>query len=348
MEFHPRSVPSYVVSQNKILTSANQILHEETGESIPPSLIFGGVDKARIDAESTVTVAMSSDRLRPLQVNITGISYPNSGSPSLLSPNNPITAVVDSLIAFMWLPLEVCQAFEKHFGLKWDIDSELYLINDSDYQSLIARNINLTMNVGSTNLSHVSTEIRFPLASLILNASAPLVSLPSRVFAIKRAANSTQYTLGRAFLQQAYITADYDHSVFNISRAVFTGDSRVFALSGSIGVPGGTHTDAKALSGGAIAGIVVAALFLVGAGFFVLAWRMRWWPYTRKVVQHTDANKPELEGEGKPRIEVDAIDQGKAEADGSQIKGELEGPEPPPVELPGVVPRYELPATQTC
>jgi hypothetical protein len=345
----------------------------ESGENVPPSLIFGGYDEARFDNTSTITIAMDPDVSKSLSVHVSGISYfadKNWGALGL-SPQDPITAVIDSSVPHIWLPLDICQAFETSFGLKWDPKSELYLVNESDYVSLLSRNITIAIDIGSPSSSIQPTTIQFPFASLILNASSPLVSPSSRYFALKRAASS-QYTLGRAFLQQAYITANYNKQAFNISRAVYTGKSLVFVILSepTSTAPGNsipaTNTRKGTWSSGAIAGITTALFFVAFVIFFFTAWRVRLWPFRKKLLAvqtyPDDIFKAEMDGEGKPIVEVDSVDLEFAEAPADVVKWELEGPDRipvelwgeqlkeiegpdrPPVEMLGVVPRYELSA----
>jgi hypothetical protein len=59
--------------------------------------------------------------------------------------------------------------------------------------------------LGVTPKGGPSVDIVLPYAAFDLEASYPLVRHPTRYFPLKRAANDSQYTLGRAFLQEAYV-----------------------------------------------------------------------------------------------------------------------------------------------
>ena len=56
---------------------------------------------------------------------------------------------VDSTVPHIWLPTEACDAFERQLGLTWDNASELYLVNDSLHDSLLARNYTFTFKLGN-------------------------------------------------------------------------------------------------------------------------------------------------------------------------------------------------------
>ena len=118
---------------------------------------------------------------------------------------NPILAFIDSTISHIWLPLESCLAFETAFGLQWDPLSELYLVNNPLHNTLVSRNASLTFRLGTDTTSNQTTEIVLPYASFDLEVldTYPNVNETTRYFPLRRAANDTQYTLGRAFLQEA-------------------------------------------------------------------------------------------------------------------------------------------------
>ena len=108
--------------------------------------------------------------------------------------------------------------------------------------------------------------------------SLPLVNGSSRYFPLQQAVNVTQYTLGRTFLQEAYVTVNYERSTFQVQQAIFPDQSIAQALVAI--QPGNdtiTSTDhhASRLSTGAevgiVAGGVVVASVVVAVvfGFFV-------------------------------------------------------------------------------
>jgi hypothetical protein len=99
--------------------------------------------------------------------------------------------------------------------LTWDNSTELYLVNGSLHDTLMLQNATLAFIIG--NLKGSSVNITFPYGAFDLTASPPLVTNTSRYFPFKRAADSTQWTLGRTFFQEAYVTADYERGNFSVS-----------------------------------------------------------------------------------------------------------------------------------
>jgi hypothetical protein len=61
--------------------------------------------------------------------------------------------------------------------------------------------------------------IVLPYTAFDLEAKHPIYPNSTRYFPLRRAANSSQYRLGRVFLQEAYIIADYERSAFSVHQA---------------------------------------------------------------------------------------------------------------------------------
>jgi hypothetical protein len=147
---------------------------------------------------------MSPDVSRDLVIGIQSITMANSTNSQIsLLPSGGIFAFVDSTLPYIWLPLDACQAFERAFGLTWNQTSEMYLVNNTLHSTLVASNANVTFTLGVGKSGGDTIDVVLPYASFDLTASPPLVQNSTSYFPLKRAANETQYTLGRAFLQEA-------------------------------------------------------------------------------------------------------------------------------------------------
>ena len=164
------------------------------------SLTFGGYDASRF-IPNNLTITRGQDISRDLLIGIQTIS---SGSDSLLPSG--IIAMIDSTVAQIWLPLEACLRFEEVFGLTWNEEFNLYLVNDTLHAKLVADNPTITLTLGDTTTSSNIINIQMPYGSFDLTASWPLIpNGTSRYFPLRRADNSSQYLLGRTFLQQASV-----------------------------------------------------------------------------------------------------------------------------------------------
>jgi hypothetical protein len=191
-----------------------------------------------------------------------------------------VYAYIDSTVAEIWLPTSSCLLFEKAFGLVWDPDSELYLVSDALHNQLLATNPNITFNIAPWTQpgQTASVNIVLPYNAFDLTAKPPYQTLntTSRYFPLRRADNEQEYTLGRTFLQEAYLTVDWERQNFSVSQCSWIAGAQqhivpIQSVNGTTGTSGSTlgvssRNDAS-LTPGAIAGIavgVVAILLLSG------------------------------------------------------------------------------------
>ncbi|KAI0552412.1 aspartic peptidase domain-containing protein [Xylaria curta] len=245
-------------------------------------LILSGYDTSRFE-ENSASFSMADDITRDLVVVLQSISYSGSTSATLLS--DPIDIFIDSTDPNLWLPEDVCDAFEMAFGLTLDNTTGLYLINETYHNTLLNSDAEVTFRISDVNSGGDAVRIVLPYAAFDLTAEYPLVENTSYYFPLKRAANSTQYTLGRTFLQEAYLTADYERHVFNVSACSWVAGAQENIItipskdSGqSTGGGPSSNSGGKSLSGGAIAGIVIGAVvaaLLIAAAIIYLIRRQR-------------------------------------------------------------------------
>lgn len=229
------------------------------------SLTIGGYDLDRFDQAQSISFGFYTDVARDLLVDIKSIKT-DTGSPSDLLPDGQISAFIDSTVPQIWLPESACSAFESAFGLTYNSTANLYLVNGSLHQTLTQSNPKVTFTL--TN-GKQTVDIVMPYAAFDLNVSQPIVDSSSYYFPLQRAANDTQYTLGRAFLQEAYLIADYDRSNFTVAPCVWdqakaASTSIVSILSPNLtAIAAQQATPHAPLSAGAIAGIVVGVVVLL-------------------------------------------------------------------------------------
>jgi hypothetical protein len=162
------------------------------------SLTFGGFDQSRF-LPNNLTITRGEDVSRDLLVGIQTIT---SGTQSLLPTG--VIALIDSTVAEIWLPVEACQRFEEVFGIVWDADLELYVVNSTIHDNLRSENPSMTFTIGSSTTGNDFVDIALDYASFDLTASWPLAgneTIP--YFPLRQAQNDTQYVLGRTFLQQS-------------------------------------------------------------------------------------------------------------------------------------------------
>ena len=182
------------------------------------SLTLGGYDSSRL-VPNNVSFSLAADTSRDLLVSLQAITvtYSNgSVTPFLPTPlPTPIWTFIDSTIPYIYLPTDVCKAFENVFRLQWNATHQKYFVDDNVHGNLMAANPNITFQIANSTSGGATVDIILPYASFDLMLEYPLTpgslsdSLPGnlppslRYFPLRRAANETQYTLGRTFLQEA-------------------------------------------------------------------------------------------------------------------------------------------------
>lgn len=236
------------------------------------SLILGGYDTSAYQDTSS-SYKFFSDQSRDLSIGIQSIST-NASADNTVLQSGLISMFIDSSVAEIYLPLDACQAFEKAFGLTYNTTLEMYLVSDSLHSKLTSENPAVTFEITTAITGGSSFNITFPYASFDLTANPPLVKSSSRYFPLKRAANDTQYVLGRTFLQEAYLIVDYERGNFSVHPRVWNAS----AVSNIVTIfppgvkesepstsPSPSPSHDSSISGGAIAGIVIGVCIFIAA-----------------------------------------------------------------------------------
>ncbi|KAK5123026.1 hypothetical protein LTR85_003592 [Meristemomyces frigidus] len=237
----------------------------------PASLTLGGYDDYRVGA-TNLNFSMNVDNSRPLQVGVQKILAENTlgGSGVNLLPT-AVYHFIDSTLPHIWLPDDAIQAFVDNFGLTYDNNTDLYLINDTMRNQWLQNRPTVTFQLGTSDVAGSGGEtvnIELPYAAFDMQASYPYYENATNYFPIRKAVNDTQYTLGRTFLQEAYLTADFERSSFTVAQTSFDNldlqhlvaiESPAQANSSSSS-PASTSSTSSSLSGGTIAGIVIGAV----------------------------------------------------------------------------------------
>jgi hypothetical protein len=203
-----------------------------------------------------------------------------------LLPRN-VYAFIDSTVAEIWLPRSACVQFEQAFNLTFDPVTQLYLIDDAKHSALrhLSPNISFTLSPAPPANGGSTVTVTLPYAAFDLTARPPYRNLTSdsRYFPLRRAANDGQITLGRTFLQEAYLMVDWERQNFSVSQVAWIPNAEKKIVT--IVPPGGgspSENDATevvesapALSNGSIIGIAVS-IFVVAtiiATLSLLLWR---------------------------------------------------------------------------
>ena len=218
-------------------------------------------------------------------IGVGAITLANALAPitTLLSIENNLTMLVDTTLPYTYLPLYVCQQLEQAFGLQWDAAHQTYLISNTTHQQLLKAAPSITFTLSTSLPAPAALNITIPYAAFDLTATYPIFPNGTNYFPLRRANDSTQFILGRAFMQEAYLFVDYETSQFTISPAAYpasgtqdlvTVDHSANGTSGS----GSMSGDGSGLSVGAIAGVAigssVATVLLCTLAWF--CWRVQY------------------------------------------------------------------------
>ena len=172
------------------------------------SLTFGGSDLSRY-VPNNVSFDLSPDISRDIVVGLQSISLTDATRVAVPLLPEAVLTFIDSTFPFIYLPLEACEAFEAELGLTYNPTDQMYFVNDTLHESLIANNPTFTFSIGNSLKGGSTVDIVLPYASFDFDvASYPITSNASntaRYFPLARSYNATQYTLGRGFPQEACV-----------------------------------------------------------------------------------------------------------------------------------------------
>ena len=282
---------------------------------------------------------MPSAQNNTIVVSVDAVSISMSSSEAVWKPEGSTSASfnVDTTLSDLWLPEEACLLFEQMFGLTYDNVSNYYFVNATSHGRLLQTNpsVNITLRENAER----SVTYILPYTAFDHVYSSAVGGNGTNYYPLRRASNPSQYLLGRVFLQETYVSVDYDRLQFNLSQAYPEGgSSRVVTIF----PPDDNNTSTEnatpiqsGLSTGATAGISVGAAFLVLSALALLLCWKKGWLFFRKTLSPTEEkgfDKAEMHGDAKPwaeamgeeRAELPVREQSQ-EAPSAQSFAELEG-----------------------
>jgi hypothetical protein len=268
------------------------------GRDVLGSLTLGGYDASRI-IPNDLTFIFAPDNERDLVVGVVGLTANTTSKQNInLLKQNDLNMFIDSTIAEMWLPTEICKAFEDAFGLKYDNKTNLYLVDDTLHQSLLEQKPSVTFTLGQKYSTEATMQITLPYAAFDLEASPPYRGLQkkTRYFPIRRGANASQWVLGRTFLQEAYLTVDWERQNFSLSAVDWTYGKQpdlTAIVSPQYAIQQAPPAPKKPLSTAAIIGTALGGGFV----FALIMMAVGWWFWRRRHQRKLEAIKARYEAE---------------------------------------------------
>lgn len=262
---------------------------------------------------NNISFYFASDDSRSLTVGLQSITVSSTLQGAVAPLTSGILSLIDSTVPHIWLPLEACDFFEQALGLEYDAKTELYLVNDTIHAKLQQLNPTVTFKIGNTISGGDVVNIELPYLAFDLQASSPIYPTPKNYFPIRRADNDTQYTLGRTFLQEAYIIVDYERSNFYVSQALFKDPNpkQIVPIdsvsSADDPKPTSSRSSFHVLSRGVIAGIALSAAAALLVTCLVMIFLYRKYNFKQSTKRRTDScvSNPEVAENRKPELPAD-------------------------------------------
>lgn len=211
----------------------------------------------------TFPISTSGQNASILEAGLQSITASGTlvGDVTLLSSN--ITVAIDSAQPYLYLPRASCPVFARAFGLTLNTTLNLYQPNTTAHGALRTSNPSLNFQFGTSPSGMLN--ITLPYQAFDLQTTAPITKNGSNYFPIRCTDDSSQFVLGRAFLQETYLLADYEMGNFSISQADFSGKpANIMTINHATMTTTPRQNPAKnptssGLGKGAIAGIAVGA-----------------------------------------------------------------------------------------
>ncbi|KAK4145718.1 uncharacterized protein C8A04DRAFT_35533 [Dichotomopilus funicola] len=247
-------IPWYLKDQGQTASSSFGLHIGSAGPTatMPGSLLYGGYDRNRVlgdvvtfngDLWSSVTLLDIGIRVfdgaSPFTASSSSSSSSSSGSSSssskitgLLAQGNSsistsagLSVLIDPCTPYLSLPQSTCDAIAEHLPVSYDAPLGLYLWNTSSphYHHIVSSASALTFTfLGNTQTAatQAGTTINVPFRHLNLTLSAPFTDTPVPYFPCFTGTGSKgQPVLGRAFLQDAFLGANWEQKKIFLAQA---------------------------------------------------------------------------------------------------------------------------------
>jgi hypothetical protein len=240
------------------------------------SLLLGGYDRSG-HSNVTLIAPLAPDVI----VGVQSISMTSANGVTTNLLSNGIKTTIDTSTPDIWLPTSVCDQFVLALGLTYFQEADRYIVNETTRAAIKSSSPTFSFVIGTSTSGGSTITIEIPYGDLDLQATYPIFGTPAYYFPLRRAANESQFTLGRAFLQEVYLSVDWERNVFNISQAVFNSPPlpldivTIEPIDKVAYLVPQSKQSGTSLSTGTIIGIAVGALCLI------LLVAFGWWKYLR-------------------------------------------------------------------
>lgn len=224
-EINASLLPNWLQAHKYIPTSSYGMHIGSAALNLPLSLWLGGYDMSRVlgpvSAQPySANIANNNFLIDLLDI---GIGVDHGGSPwpyetqqgLLAEKNTSITSVsvsMNTAAPYLYLPNSTCTALTKDLPVTYNAKFGLYIwdVNNPQYKKIITAPTYLSF-VFRTSGQNLTVKVPFQLLNLTLDT--PLINKPTQYFPCTTPQDSPSYSLGRAFLQAAFIGVDWDQGL---------------------------------------------------------------------------------------------------------------------------------------
>lgn len=227
---------------------------------------------------------MPNTQNNTLMAGVPSILY--SSAPDIATNDMSLTkdcggfrANIDSTLPYLILPDCICDQLQDIFGLTYDEAQNLYFVNTSSHESNKQQRGTVEFKIAETSSDSAKfTNIQLPYSAFDHQISSAKGENATNYFPIKKS-RTGMFTLGRTFLQEAYIIVDYDRLNFTVAPARYANDDsmpkedlKIIFNQTFTPATVSTHAD-SGLAPGAIAGAVVGIVVAFAiAGIIAFCW----------------------------------------------------------------------------
>lgn len=171
----------------------------------PGSLVFGGYDTGRIIDPVYSFADVDTVQLLDITTGVAVGPPPSNFSSQTKLLTSSLSVKLDPLSPYLSLPRATCDRLASVLPVTFDNNLKYYLWNTSDpaYTSIVTSPAYLGFSFPENNLT-----IKAPFALLNLTLEAPITDTPKQYFPC--VPNESNFTLGRAFLQAAFVGRNWN------------------------------------------------------------------------------------------------------------------------------------------
>ena len=221
--FNSSLLSGYLYAAGQISSNSYGLHIGSASLGIPGSAFVGGYDQSRVLGVVSTQSTFSASSALPIDLLDIGIGVAEGRSPfnftsksGLLAQGNSsigvsLQVLIEATIPYLYFPRSTCDAIASQLPVTYQSDYGLYFWDTDDPQyALIVSSpsyLSFTFRLDQGNSDNMTINVPFKLLNLTLDA--PLVTTPTPYFPCRPLTDGGSFTLGRAFLQAAFVGVNW-------------------------------------------------------------------------------------------------------------------------------------------